>query len=106
MDSEAFRWSHFVPLYTGEVPGRRKSRKSATDPKHYRNHTTRNTGYWPISSNKLGPRWVGCRRFPPMQKGKCRPADDLSEFGVNGCVETHEKEDVGGVDEVLVEELH
>eukprot|EP00969_Alexandrium_andersonii_P062475 2752029-Alexandrium_andersonii.AAC.1 len=49
----------------------------------------------------LGPCWVPARRFGVRQGGKVRVVDDCSEFLVNAAVETTEKIDLGGVDELL-----
>ena len=48
----------------------------------------------------LDPLWVPARRFGLRQNGKIRPIDDFSEWGLNGLLSTHEKIDLGGVDEV------
>ena len=48
----------------------------------------------------LGEDWLACRRFGVVQGDKVRLIDDLSEFFVNATVESFEKVDLGGVDEI------
>ena len=40
------------------------------------------------------------RRLGLRQNGKIRPIGDFSEWGLNGLLSTHEKVDLGGIDEV------
>ena len=58
----------------------------------------------PLSAAELealqGPLWVPVRRFGLRQHGKVRPIDDFSEWGLNGLLSTHEKVDLGGIDEI------
>ena len=46
-----------------------------------------------------GPGWIAARRFGLKQNSGIRLIDDFSEFGQNDATSSHEKIDVGGVDE-------
>ena len=49
---------------------------------------------------KYGRGWVAARRFGLKQRSGVRMIDDFSAYRHNDCTTTHEKIDVGGVDEV------